>query len=493
MAFLENILKQYGIAADYWPPDEPVPPPEKQADRDASFRDVVLVGADPETELQAAIHEEPGSATSLPLAMRLGDIRAANGQSQAALKAYEFAVLEEDDPVRLCELGYLLLQRCRVDQLPLCDKDFDGSFVDLPGGETVLISSYLIDPDNPGPEFPDQPALLRLAIRAFGLGYARCVQDYFAAEIPADNWWREFLALEGLRVAFMEEDNLDGLEAAIDGFYGEMEGFDNVAPEMPLRDILDPFVGNFREAEGYLRARREAAGLTGGAAADVDRELLKSQHLIVWQLKELLSEVRNKGLTSEEMERLATQISEAVAQKAAESPDVIEMYEHRLAQEFGDRWCQLPTDVQRLVTHAEWLRSLLRPRGEADWNGVVVQYARAAEVLLRRLGERLDAQNVDRRLNNGYPWASAGIETFQRLFGSPQFPQLAALKGISHASLMAQLAPDLETVAKTYRNPAVHGAEPTHPAKARELRALLLGRHGQSALLWKIASLCNAD
>ena len=178
MEFLEDILKQYGIATDYWPPDESVGAPERQVDRDALWRDAVLAGADPGAELLAAVNHDRAGRTTLPLAMTLGDIRAEKGQVEAALGVYEFAVLAEDDPARLCELGYLLLQRCRVDELPLCDKDFDGEDVDFPGGETVFISSHRVDLDNPGPEFGRKPALLDVAICAFGRAYVRCVQRF---------------------------------------------------------------------------------------------------------------------------------------------------------------------------------------------------------------------------------------------------------------------------------------------------------------------------
>ena len=43
----------------------------------------------------------------------------------------------EDDPEALCELGYLLLQRCRVKHLPLSDKDFEGS-IDFDGKRSLF-------------------------------------------------------------------------------------------------------------------------------------------------------------------------------------------------------------------------------------------------------------------------------------------------------------------------------------------------------------------
>ena len=38
MEFLEDVLKRYGITADYWPADESVPAPEGRVDNDALLR-----------------------------------------------------------------------------------------------------------------------------------------------------------------------------------------------------------------------------------------------------------------------------------------------------------------------------------------------------------------------------------------------------------------------------------------------------------------------
>ena len=38
-----------------------------------------------------------------------------------------------------------------------------------------------------------------------------------------ENKWRELVALEGLRAALIEDDNLDGLEATIAEYYGWVE------------------------------------------------------------------------------------------------------------------------------------------------------------------------------------------------------------------------------------------------------------------------------
>ena len=482
--FLEDILKRYGVAADYWPLDESVPAAEEQADRDALWDDAVRAGADPRAELLAAIDEDRRAGTSLPLGVRLGDIRATNGQAVAALKAYQFAVFEEDDPARLCGLGYLLLQRCRVDELPLCDKDFDGATVDFPGGEAVSISCCRVDFGDPGPEFPHKPGLLHPAIRAFGKAYVRCVQR-FLGEIGwpgGDKWhdaseflermaaaedkWHELVALDGLRAAFMQMDDLDGLESVIGAYYGWVEDYEEASPGL--------------HALASQIAKQRGATLLVEGKFEPDRESPFYDFEVNFSKVEPWLRARRKA---------------PPVRPDALRPRDLRAAEDSLRREHGDRYLQLPREVRWLLREAQ-LQQFLLGGTDADWAAVANWYGRAVETLLRRaLGGKLDAQGLHNRFNDGHPYARAAIRDFVRLFELPQFAQLGPLMRISQAdaSLMAQLAPDLETVAKTYRNPAVHGDERTLPARALKLRALVLGVEGQSALLWRIASLCDAD
>jgi len=517
LAFLEDVLKRYGVAAHYWPLDESIPAPEEQLDRDALWRDAVLAGADPGAELLAAVDECRAGGHTLQLPMILGDIRATNGQSEAAVRAYEFAVLGEDDPARLCGLGYLLLQRCRADELPLCDKDFDGATVDFPGGEAVSISSHRVDLDNPGPEFGRKAALLDVAIRAFGKAYVRCVQRFLrdigwpggekwhdASELlermaAAEDKWHELVALDGLRAAFMEADDLDGLESVIGEYLGWVEDYEKGVPGLNALartiakkmghtrlvqgwsepDRESPFYDfevNFFKAGPWLRARRKAppAGEPGLTAGD---------RLLLWHLRELSQQLRDQRGKTEQWDSLL----QAIAQKLEGTPKrIVEASRKRLAEEYGDRWERLPAEVQRLVAQAEFLRSTLETVVDSDWAPVVVQYARALETLLQRgLGPSLDEA-----LGPKYSYTKARLETFRDLFDSPQF---AGLRGLPGADRMRDLSLPLHDVIRNYRTPAVHGAEPMSPVKADELLRRLLGTESQRVgLVWEIASLCGA-
>lgn len=521
MEFLEDILKQYGIAAGYWPPEESVDAPEKQAGSEAlrlalweeciaphyrgdEFRAVLLGLVLPDQESQR----------TLPLDIRVGDFFTQKGELEGALRAYELAVLDEDGPARLCELGYLLLQRCRVDELPLCDKDFDGTSVEFPGGEQAFISSHQVDFENPGPEFPDKPGLLDLAVRAFGKAYVRCVQR-FLREIgwpggdkwhDVDEWlertraaedkWHELVALDGLRAAFMEADDLDSLESVIGEYLGWVEDYEKGVPGLNALartiakkmghtslvqgwtepDHESPFYDfelKFFKAQPWLRARRKAppSGEPGLTAGD---------RLLLWQLRELLQEVReHRGSTEELHTRFQT-----IAQKLESTPKwIVEASKKRLAEKYGDMWVALPLEVQRLVIQTDFLRSMFETVVDVDWAPVVLQYARALETLLQKgLGPRLD-----KALTPRYPYTKARLEPFRDLFNKPQF---AGLRGLPGADRMRELGPALDDVIRNYRTPATHGAKPMSSVEADELRGLLLATADQRlGLLWKISSL----
>jgi hypothetical protein len=480
VAVLENILKRYGVAADYWPLDESVPAPEKGVEREGLRGAMLCASPNVAEELLAALERTHDSGLSLDMA--LGDVRAEEGQVEAALKAYELAVLEEDDPTRLCELGYLLLQRCRVDELPLCDKDFDGVSFDCPSGETVSISAQGLHFDNAGPEFPVKRRLLDVAISAFGRAYVRCMQRFLrdidsiggdrrddVTELlqrmaVAEDKWHQLVALDGLRAAFMEADDLDGLDSVVFAYHAWVEdykegfpGWEVLASKVAAEGMITPLLEDevepdpespfydfelrFFGVRPWVRARRKAPPVTPDALRPRD----------------------------------------------------VRAAEDSLRGEHGDRYLQLPGEVRRLLAQAQFQQSLLRGT-DADWAAVANWYGRAVETLLRRsLGPKLDAQGLHSRFNEGHPYARGLISHFVKLFNLPQFGQLGPAVGISQAeaSMLAELAPDLETVA-SIRNPAVHGDERTLPVRALKLRALVLGAEGQGGLLWKISSLCTA-
>jgi len=409
----------------------------------------------------------------------VGDICTETRDPTTALEAYEAAVRAERDPERQCELGYMLLQRCRVAELPLCERGFDGCVIDLGHGDHLYPWSYLVEPDEPGPEFPDKASLLGLAIRAFGLAWL-----YYSGHAEERSQvWRALLALDGLRVAFLHTSSLGALEQVCQTYYDWVE-------HCQFHDFVGEFEASFRETMGYLRGRREAAFPGSTTASQFSPDLQGSQRLIIWQLKELLSEVRESRITPDEIESIASRVGDKVAEKIAKSaPYVLDSYEGRLALELGSGWYQLPTEVRRMIIQAEHLRHLLQGAVDSDWAPVVLQYVRALESHLRTLGPRLDEA-----FRRDHPYARANIGAFRRLFAEPQFVQFAVAHGLSTGALMAELAPDLDRVVKSYRNPAVHGAEPTSPVKVEELRRLLIGTEAhRPGLLWRVASLSSSD
>lgn len=485
--FLEDILKRYGVVADYWPPEESVPAPGQQADsealRHALWEECIAPyygGDELRAVLLALVLPDQESQRTAPLDIRVGDFFTQKGELEAALRAYELAVLEEDDPARLCEFGYLLLQRCRADEPPLCDKNFDEDSVEFPGGEQALISSHLVDFDNPGPEFPRKPPLVEVAVRAFGKAYVRCVQRFLreigwpggdkwhdASEFlermaAAEDKWHQLVALDGLRAAFMEADDLDGLESVIGAYYGWVEDYEEASPGL--------------HALASQIAKRRGATLLVEGKFEPDRESPFYDFEVNFSKVEPWLRARRKA---------------PPVRPDALRPRDLRAAEDTLRREHGDRYRRLPVEVRWLLTEAQFQQSLLRGT-DADWAAVANWYGRAVETQLRLLGKKLDAHDLHKRFNEGRPYARASIAAFCKLFQLPQFAQLGPLVGVSRGSIMAELAPELETVA-SIRNPADHGDERTLPARALKLRALVLGVEGQGGLLWKIASLCDGD
>ena len=525
MEFLEDILKRYGVAADYWPVDESGPAPGEQPDTEALrlalWEECIAPyygGDELGAVLLALVVPDQESQRTLPLDIRVGDFFTQKGELEAALRAYELAVLDEDDPARLCELGYLLLQRCRVDELPLCDKDFDGASVDLPGGETVSISPCRVDFDNPGPEFPRKPGLLDVAIRAFGRAYVRCVQRFLrdmgwpggdkwhdASEFlermaAAEDKWHELVALDGLRAAFMEADDLDGLESVIGEYLGWVEDYEKGVPGLNALartiakkmghtslvqgwtepDHESPFYDfelNFFKAQPWLRARRKAppSGEPGLTAGD---------RLLLWQLRQLSQEIRDQRGRTEQWESLL----QTIAQKLEGTPKrIIEPFAKRLAEEYGDMWAGLPPEVQGLLIQAEFLRSVFETVVDADWAPVAVQYRRALEGLLQTgLGPRVDEAQRRQGRSPSRTYTRAGSREFEDLCADPES---RGVRGPLAARLKA-LAGPLNDLFRNYLHPWAHPREPMHAAKADRLRGLLLETEDQRlGLLWKISSL----
>lgn len=410
MDFLEDILQRYGIKAHYWPvPENPAPASiDEQANDHALFREAVTSSADWQDEFLAALDRK----SNLSLYVSVGDIRTEHGQRDAALKAYEAGVLETDGAQRLCELGYVLLQRCRVDELPLCDKDFDGSFFDFDDGETLFISSHMSEFDNPGPEFPDKPALLDLAIRAFGLAHVSCMHQYRTAEKGAtwEDRWHELVALEGLRAAFLSVDDLEGLEAvrvsfncwiedygdedeeafpgrsiailwmlAHDGHTIEFSGKAEWDPEDDPDSFLNPFVANFNRTSAYLRGRRKAA----------PSQEAKGNLRLLQEIKELgeAAHSRMDGMVEKliDIDQRSELTWERVRQRGKESPEAEQAsISSGLEARLGHAWSALEPVSQKDLICAKKMVSADCEEGRLDWYYPAMGYGKVTECELKK-------------------------------------------------------------------------------------------------------------
>lgn len=490
MDFIEDILQQHGVAADYWATASTA---DRDSTRDEAWDEFAsLVVNLPEAEARALLNKSVFG--DQPTYLLLAEIYAERGDAEGAAKAHEKAYLSVlanyPDPEDLSRLGYLLLKHSGVDELPLCEEDFGQALIEFGDNDTLYIAPQLYDPKVP--EFPEKAQTLTMAICAFGLAWVYYKPRYEHG-ISKSEAWHELLALEGLRAAFREAGDLDALDKVCKYFLDAwLEYWADTLADLSL---IEPFVANFRATAAYLQGRREAAPSSIRLARYSGSDLLATQRLLAWQLRELLAEVRDKQITPEVMESLAAHISEAVAEKIEGTPDyIIKKREQRLAQELGEGWHRLPIEVRRLLVQAEYLRSVLHRAVDADWAPAVLQYVRAIETLLRELGKKLDAQNLPNEWNRGYRYATSNIEAFRNLFQRPQFAQLAGAAGLSGGALMAELGPRLDKIIRNYRNPAVHGAEPMSPVKVMELRNMLLGSGDRSGeLLWTINSLCTSD
>lgn len=499
MATLEDTLAEFGATADFWATARQTDTETRaHGANDEAWEEVKsLVMSLPEAEGRT-LANRIFDCGNKPLYLLLAEIHSERGDEEAASKArekaekarkkaYEAVLNEYPDPQHLSRLGYLLLKGCGAEELPLCEEDFQGTFISFGDSDTLIVPPTFFEPEVR--EGFNDTETLGLAIRAFGLAWLYYNARY-EQEIKKMEAWRQVLALDGLRIAFLEADNLDAVNTVCEHFDIWLEFWEEV---FAGHGLVEPFVANFRETGGYLRGRQTEPA-TARLAPNVGRDLLATQRLLAWQVKELLSEVRDKQLSAEEIDSL----SAAVAQKLEKTPShVVERYEEGLAREFAERWLQLPVEVRHLLSQAECLRSIVHQIADFDWSPVVMQYIRATETLLRKtLGEKLDAQNLrelQKELNKGFPFATARIEIFRNLFQRPQFAQLAPALGISESSHIPQLASELDTIVKSYRSPHFHGPEQAYPLKVKELRNLLLSTEPQGdGLLWKINSLCTS-
>lgn len=409
--YLEDVLNGYGVAAPYWEYPESVQGADPQ-DHIKALQKTALAASDGwRDELQLV-----DLTGRLPMFVQLGDIRAQRGNADTALKAYEAEVLGADDSGRLSELGYLLLQRCRVDEFPLCDKDFDGCFIDFGGDETLLISSHMIDLDDPGPGFPDVGALLNVAIQAFGLAYVRCCEKYFTDDrVNWDDRWHELVAIDGLRALFRAVDDLDGLDSVrlsfggwVDDYYEGIAGLSAKALK-GLKDLghsveqvgdvqldagdhfseyLSPFVANFNKIAAYLEGRRKAPSPQASVTLSQMRELLRpaEEHLRTignrveamhgrfdLAFEKLIDIDQRSDLTWRKVRDLAKVLTEPEKSTIRDS----------LQEVLGDTWDKLAPESQEDLIVAEVVSTTCSRIG-SGWHSAAIGYARVLERELKK-------------------------------------------------------------------------------------------------------------
>lgn len=474
---LYDLLERYDASQEYW--DSPALPPAEWFQRlrssGSSWSDVVSSSSGMLNNAGTIIVE---------LALLICDIILAKGDQEAAIDGYADLIDATRDPKLLGELGYCLVLRCRLETVPLCEEDFAGDYYVF-GSETVSPSFSLFParPDSPGPEILSTQVGLALAIRAYGRAWWGLIYGFGDEGPSTGHAWRAWFALDGLRAICWERRDLEGLEAVLNEYTRVLDEYENWP--VPPREVEEHFL----ELRGYFSGRRDIRSLDIASDDGAVQQLVLSNRLIFWQLRQLLEASRHATtMNPEQLEKLAELFAITVAKKMNKTPHyIIEAHEEALVTTYGSNWYALPREVRRLLIQAEYLRSLLSST-DADRSPVVLQYIRAIETMLRRtLGPALDrAFGRDARES----FTRSNVEEFRTQFMRPQFSGLATLGGLSQAVGIAALGPTLDLLVRDYRNPAVHGAEASTADKAKELREVVLGSKAEGeGLIWKIARL----
>jgi hypothetical protein len=410
--FLEDSLRRYGVFAEYWPK----PTATEIAQSMTSMEDVALASPNWRDELGEVV----GARDHLPLFVGLGDVRLKTGLTDSALKAYAFAVSDESEPAALCELGSLLFDRCRTDERPLSERDFDGWFVNFDGKNDLPIVSYTgHDSDRERLEFPDPASIASLAVNAFGRAYVLSAASRFTDEGPATSTlWCELLALEGLRAGFMAVDDVAALQAAVAYFLGWIEDYHRREDEwwegrkwltvmaatlakakgwtLKVQDggewDVDPddavyaFNKRFSRVESYLRGRLKAATLTATGEN-------QSTELALGQMTELLraSDRRMDNLVEKviDIEQRIDLTWGAVSQLARVRPPAERAYvEGELRAGLGAVWESLDPLTRGELVDAEVLVAECQRQG-SGWRNVALGYAVAIERELKITLDRM--------------------------------------------------------------------------------------------------------
>lgn len=387
MGTLEDTLGSFGATADFWLTAADA---DKDAEHAEAWEEVkCLVVGLPDEEATALLNRiVQDTLKSKPTYLSLADIHSERGDVEAASKArekaYETILKRHPDPGDLCRIGYLLLERCGIDELPLREEDFGEGLLGFGDNDTFFLTSHPYYPNVP--EFPDKADALALAIRAFGLAW---LYYYAHCEIPLkqSDAWRALLALDGLRATFQQADNLEALQAAIATFWEWVEWYD-------LASSSDDFVANFTAAAGYIAGRGKAAPLLSEE---------RVRHLLHSELEPVQADLRAiRGLGEGAHGRLDLIVEklidldqrseltwEHVREWARKSPDAEKANVRvRLEAALGDAWNILEPDTHEDLI-ASQLFSVECKRYESGWRGPAMGYCTAAERELKKTVEYL--------------------------------------------------------------------------------------------------------
>lgn len=174
------------------------------------------------------------------LSIGVGDILVELGETTEGFQAYELAVGAAPNRKIQAEVGYLLLQRARVDAPPLCDDDFS-DFSSVRGEEILHPKGEITSDLGPGPEFFPPSDVLRLALEAFGVAW-KDGTPYGPMS------WGRLVVLDGLRVALTALEDLDSADAVCNAALTLM---------YEEQDLLwESFQPGFLETKAYVRGRR---------------------------------------------------------------------------------------------------------------------------------------------------------------------------------------------------------------------------------------------
>ncbi len=366
MATLEDILAEFGATDDFWATAGDA---EKHAERDEAWDEVKsLVRSLPEAEAKAVLvrivdedsHNKPTYLTLAEIYTERGDAVAAakayEKAAEAASKAQEALLRDYSDPADLCWLGYLLLQRCDADELPLCAHHFSGSVMEFGDDSRLVVSQHPFS-DATVEGFSNEPETLRLATRAFGLAWLY----YYKHSEKKSDAWHALPALDGLRAVLFHADNFEALQVVSDTFWDWVEGwgFGTVL-------MCAEFVANFRETAGYLQGRRLEAAV-----------------------QEAVQITRRTAVVSDP-DVFAETVANNVAARLSPPFEAVKVeIESRMQAQLGDVWTALPRASSAMLLQAEYSRPYAE--SEATRVGVVLLYANVVEAFIRH---RLRADRI---------------------------------------------------------------------------------------------------